>query len=85
MAYTELPIKKLSFYVLLQLHYVSAYNWIHPESNWIWRLELLEALVEDKAYPVLISSTKAATVLTEEIIFHKGKGEVSTFNPNKFM
>lgn len=60
--------------VLLQLH------WIHPAE-----LLQLEALVEYKAYPVLICSTKAITVLTEEIIFHKGKGEVSSFNLSKFV
>lgn len=56
------------------------YNWIHPAE-----LFLLEALVEDKAYPVLICRTKAVTVLTEEIIFPKGKGEASSLNLSKFM
>lgn len=75
-----MPVKKLFFYALLQLHYISVYNWIHAAE-----LLLLEALVEDKAYPVLICSTKAVTVLTEEIIFHRGRGEVSSFNLSKFM
>lgn len=76
-----MPVKKLFFsYVLLQLHYISVYNWIHAGE-----LLLLEALVEDKAYPVFICSTKAVTVLTEEIILHKGRGEVSSFNLSTFM
>lgn len=56
------------------------YDWIHPAE-----LLLLEALMEGKIYPVLICSTKAVPALTEEISFHKGKGEASSLNLNKFM
>lgn len=62
------------------MHYISLYNWIHPAE-----LLLLEALIEGKTYPVLICSTKAVPVLREEIIFHKGKGEVSSLSLNKFV